>query len=202
MKDRAIFIDKDGTLIHDVPFNVAPEKIVLYDDAIDALSRLKQEGFKIIVITNQSGVAHGYFQEQELKIVEDTLKRLLNVDSLLLDGFYYCPHSEEGKVKEYSYPCLCRKPLPGLIYRASEDYTIDLSSSWMIGDILNDVEAGNRAGCNTVLINNGGETEWKPGAYRSPNIVVSNLLEASDRILDYERQRKVHKEKAENLWNR
>jgi D-glycero-D-manno-heptose 1,7-bisphosphate phosphatase len=184
--NAAIFIDKDGTLIYDIPYNVDPDLIVIRDNTIEGLRLLCEKGFKLIVISNQSGVACGYFCEEDLYIVEEKLRSLLDPLSIRLSGFYFCPHYAKGIIHEYAVDCFCRKPMPGMLLHAAEVNDIDLSASWMIGDILNDVEAGNRAGCKTVLINNGNETEWQNGEFRTPTLTCSNINEAADCILSHQ----------------
>lgn len=180
---KAVFLDKDGTLIPDIPYNVNPALIALQPDAIEGLQRLQEEGFIFIIISNQAGVARGIFKEDALPAVEEKLAELMAVHGLQLSGFYYCPHYPEGSVAEYTLDCDCRKPKPGMILRAAQEHNIDLAASWMIGDILNDVEAGNRAGCKTVLINNGNETEWVAGAMRTPTYICSSINQAAQDIL-------------------
>jgi D-glycero-D-manno-heptose 1,7-bisphosphate phosphatase len=183
--NKAVFLDKDGTLIKDVPYNVNPAKIELESYATQALSMLKTSGFKLIVISNQAGVAHGYFKEDSLEIVWDTIQQLLRPQNVSIDAFYFCPHHPEAVDEKYAARCLCRKPEPGLILRAAVDFNIDLSLSWMIGDILHDVEAGNKAGCNTILLDNGHETEWVTDEKRLPGYIVKNLKEAVTIILQH-----------------
>lgn len=154
----AIFLDKDGTLIHDIPYNVDLNRITLRDGTREGLQALHQRGYKLIVITNQSGVARGYFPESAIALVEAKLRALLA--PIPLAGFYYCPHHPQGAIAPYAVTCGCRKPKPGMLLNAAQRHNVDLSESWFIGDILNDVEAGNRAGCRTILIDNGNETEW------------------------------------------
>jgi len=183
---KAVFLDKDGTLIDDIPYNVNPDLITLKEGAAEGLQKLKQAGYKFIVVSNQSGVARGYFDEGELKKVEYRLKELLGQYQLDLEAFYYCPHHPEGKIEVYSVECNCRKPAPGMLQKAAVEHQIDLQSSWMLGDILNDVEAGNRAGCHSILIDNGGETEWiKDTPYREPEATFSNISFAADYILEH-----------------
>ena len=183
---RAVFLDKDGTLIPDVPYNVNPALISLMPGAGDALRALHNVGYRLIVVTNQAGVARGYFKEADLGGVYARLRELLLAYGVPLDGFYYCPHLAEGKVAPYARKCLCRKPEPGMILRAAHEHSIDTSHSWFVGDILNDVEAGQRAGCRTVMIDNGGETEWVGGAYREPHHTVRDISEAARMILGEE----------------
>jgi D-glycero-D-manno-heptose 1,7-bisphosphate phosphatase len=181
---KAIFIDKDGTLIVDVPYNIDPEKIRLTDNCITGLLKLQQRGYLLLIVSNQSGVARGYFEEGELAKVEQRIMEMLIKETILLNGFYYCPHHPEGTSKEYAIECDCRKPQPGMLIKAAEELGIDLNSSWMIGDILNDVEAGKRAGCRSILIDNGNETEWLLNNWRVPAARVKNIDQAADFILN------------------
>lgn len=182
-RSKAIFLDKDGTLVENVSYNVDPQKVWLCDGAIEGLKLLQSANYQLIVVTNQSGIARGYFPESELFAVERRLHELLIPHHVWLDGFYYCPHHPDGIVKPYAIDCHCRKPKPGLLYRAAQEHAIDLEQSWLIGDILNDIEAGRTAGCRTVLIDNGNETEWQLSCQRLPHHCVTNFYEAAQVIL-------------------
>ncbi len=179
MSTRAIFLDKDGTLIDDLPYNADPLKIRLCSGAGAALRLLARMDYRFFLISNQDGVATGKFSEAELEEVSNRLSDLLFRERVVLEGCYYCPHHPEGKVDQYAIECSCRKPAPGMLLRAASEHDIDLGRSWMVGDILNDVEAGNRAGCRTVLIDNGNETEWRLGSKRVPTHVVPDLYAAA-----------------------
>lgn len=179
----AVFLDKDGTLIEDVPYNVDPDKIRFTDGALEGLRLLQKAGFRLILVSNQSGVARGRFPEIALVPVKSRLCELLEQAGISLDGFYYCPHHPEGMVASYAVACFCRKPQPGLLMHAARLHAIDLPKSWLIGDILNDVEAGNRASCSTILMSNGNETEWQMTALRKPDFMVANLHEAAEIII-------------------
>ncbi|HEX5444846.1 MAG TPA: HAD family hydrolase, partial [Pirellulales bacterium] len=178
----AIFLDKDGTLIDDVPYNVNPDQMRLAPKAGIALRRLARD-YRLFVVSNQAGVAHGFFGEDALPAVEQRLRQLLAGEGIALDGFYYCPHHPSGADRRYRCRCACRKPQPGMLLQAAREHLLDLGQSWMIGDILDDIEAGRRAGCRTVLIDNGGETEWQISDLRQPEFVVADLGLAADRIL-------------------
>jgi D,D-heptose 1,7-bisphosphate phosphatase len=182
VSNQAVFLDKDGTLIEDVPYNVNPDLIRFTQGAIAGLQLLQELGYKLIVISNQSGVARGYFPESELVIVKEHLFRLFLENGVILDSFYYCPHHPDGVISEYAITCNCRKPEPGLILRAAYERDIDVQKSWFIGDILNDVEAGYRAGCKTILIDNGNETEWVLSPTRTPDYIALNLMQAAHTI--------------------
>jgi D-glycero-D-manno-heptose 1,7-bisphosphate phosphatase len=183
MHRKAIFIDKDGTLITDVPYNIDPEKIILNDNCITGLQNLQHRNYLLVIVSNQSGVARGYFQENALIAVEQRIKALLAKEGIRLNSFYYCPHYPEGTIERYATDCDCRKPQPGMLIKAASELDIDLAASWMIGDILNDVEAGNRAGCKSILIDNGNETEWLLNDLRIPVARVKNIDAAADYIL-------------------
>ncbi len=178
MSRRAVFLDKDGTLIEDVPYNIDPSRIRLLPGVIDGLRRLHRAGYLLIVVTNQSGVARGRFPEHALGAVVQRLRELLAPAGIPLADFYYCPHHPDGVVIDYAVECACRKPQPGLIARAVQEHDIDPARSWLIGDILNDVEAGNLAGCRTILLDNGGETEWFLTHRRLPDHVAADMREA------------------------
>ena len=179
---KAVFLDKDGTLIINVPYNVNPTLVQLVPDAGAALQTLKSMGFELVVISNQAGIAKGYFSVDDIRIVFAKINELLQEYDVSISAFFFCPHLKSGTVERYSRDCHCRKPLPGLIMDAADQLEIDLSLSWMIGDILDDVEAGNRAGCRTVLINNGNETEWVMVENRVPGFIVSHLATAAEVI--------------------
>ncbi|HEY8609254.1 MAG TPA: HAD family hydrolase [Noviherbaspirillum sp.] len=179
---RAIFLDKDGTLVEDIPYNVNPALLELTWQAGQALQILQQLGYALFVVTNQAGVAKGLFTETALQPIHSRLAERLAQYGVSLRGFYYCPHSPDGVVARYTTECDCRKPMPGMLLRAAQEHGIDLSQSWMIGDILNDVEAGRRAGCRTVLLDNGNETEWEMSALRAPHLTAPNLYVAATMI--------------------
>ncbi|MDB4920741.1 HAD family hydrolase [Mucilaginibacter sp.] len=181
---RAVFIDKDGTLITDLPYNADPEKIAFSPNCLIGLQQLQRQGYRLVIITNQSGIAMGYFSAQALIAVEARIKTMLAAAGIRLDGFYFCPHHPKGTDPLYATVCNCRKPQPGLLLKAARELGIDLAESWMIGDILNDVEAGNRAGCKSILIENGNETEWLRGDFRRPIAQAKNINEAAEFILN------------------
>jgi D-glycero-D-manno-heptose 1,7-bisphosphate phosphatase len=183
MSTRAVFLDKDGTLVEDIPYNVDPALIQLTPGAAESLRLLQDAGYSLFVITNQSGVARGFFTEQDVLNVENRLRTLLMSSGVQLAGFYYCPHHPQGKVPEYATECICRKPRPGMVFKAALQHNIDLAASWFVGDILDDMQAGNEAGCRTVLLDNGHETRWELSPGRRPNYMVKDLPEAAHMII-------------------
>lgn len=178
-----MFLDKDGTLVENVPYNIDPQRLQLTPGAIPGLRSLHRAGYQLIVVSNQSGVARGYFRETDLAAVATGLEELLAAVSVPLTGFYYCPHHPQGRISQYAIACDCRKPAPGLILRAAQVHGIDLSQSWMIGDILDDVAAGRRSGCRTILLDTGNETEWQLTPARLPHHLAPDLAVAAQIIL-------------------
>jgi D-glycero-D-manno-heptose 1,7-bisphosphate phosphatase len=178
----AIFIDKDGTLVHDVPYNVDPARIELIPGAGDALRALQAAGFLLFVVSNQPGVALRRFPMSALRTVEARLDELLAPFGVMFTAYCWCPHAPAGV--RAAIACTCRKPRPGLLLDAAATHGLDLERSWLIGDILDDIEAGNRAGCRTVLVDRGNETRWRTGRLRTPDAIVYQLADAAAIILD------------------
>lgn len=173
---KAIFIDKDGTLIKDVAYNTNPALIELNRNVLPGLALAQDSGYVLVVVSNQPGVAFGYFEETELLAVESSLNTIMEEQGLRLEIFLYCPHHPQGSIERYAKRCACRKPSPGMFHRAAKMFDINLASSWMIGDILDDIEAGKRAGCRTVLIDCGSETEWIMNSpERVPDYIVPTV---------------------------
>ena len=168
----AIFLDKDGTLVEDVPYNVDPALLRFTPRAVEALKLWRDAGYRLVVITNQSGLARGLFDRAALARLHESLAALLAAEGVRIDGFFACPHLCAAR-------CECRKPRAGLLREAARVLALDLERSWMVGDILNDVEAGHRAGCRSVLLDTGHETQWVPGALREPEWRCADLLEAA-----------------------
>jgi D-glycero-D-manno-heptose 1,7-bisphosphate phosphatase len=179
IKDRALFLDRDGTLVHARHYPSRPEQLVLYDGIGDGLRELQSAGFKLVVVTNQSGIARGYFTEADLDAMHRHLRQQLAAVGAHLDAIYHCPHHEHGVLPALAIRCDCRKPQSGMLRRAATDLNLDLERSWLVGDILDDVEAGRRAGCRTVLVDLG--TESPPDVpMRTPHYVARDIRHALD----------------------
>lgn len=183
MSVKAIFLDNDGTLIDDVSYissaRAEPRHISLCDGAGEALRALSELDYRLFIVTNQDGIARGAFPPSAIERVHLRIADLLFREQVALDGFYYCPHHPAGTVPLYARSCACRKPQPGLLLQAAREHDIDLSASWMIGSRLHDIEAGSRAGCRTILVDTGNESEWRLGPYRVPTRVVYDLCSAA-----------------------
>lgn len=152
MSDKAIFLDRDDTLIEDPGYINSPDQVKLLDGVAEALIELKTLGYKLVIVTNQSAVARGIVTEKVLGEIHDRLKQILAEKNAFLDGIYYCPFHPEGVVPKYRKESDCRKPNPGMLHKAAAELDIDLRQSWCIGNSGRDVEAGRRAGCRTILI--------------------------------------------------
>ena len=179
-----VFLDKDGTLIEDLPYNVDPRRIRFAPGARAAVRLLGEAGATLVVATNQSGVARGYFSEDELRAVERHLATELEELGARLAGFYYCPHVEPGDgVSDLARICDCRKPEPGLVTRACSELGLSAEGAWFVGDTWMDVVAGSRAGCRTILVGPDARTADSLPADRRPDFAVDNLLLAARIIL-------------------
>jgi histidinol-phosphate phosphatase family protein len=174
----ALFIDKDGTLFEDVPYNVDPDRMVLVPGILRLLAAAQRARFKLVVVSNQSGVALGRIPREALYGLADVVCATLAASGIVLDDCYFCPHHPEGTVSEFRMLCLCRKPQPGMLQWAAREHGIDLRASWLVGDILDDVEAAHRAGARAILLDRGHETEWRMDALRMPDVVVSDPAQA------------------------
>ena len=164
LRAPAVFVDKDGTLVRDVPFNVNPERIELLPGVASGMRALHLAGYRLVVVSNQPGVAMGLFTASELAGVEVRLSELLGHAGVPIDGYFWCTHAARSRDDPTKLACTCRKPMPGLLETAASLCDLDLERSWMIGDILDD---------------RGGETEWKRGPYREPEAIVRRFDHAA-----------------------
>jgi len=161
MQRAAVFLDRDGTLNEEVGYLSRPEDLVLIPGAGEAVRRINQAGMAAVVVSNQSGVARGYFDEAALSLIHERLREELREYGAALDGIFYCPHHPEGEVEEYRIECACRKPWTGLLDQAVFELNIDLSASYMVGDHIKDIQMAARAGIRSVMVLTGhGQEEW------------------------------------------
>lgn len=158
-KQKAIFLDRDGTINKNVGFLRSMDEFELINGVAEAVQKINRSGYLAIVITNQPVIARGEVSLEELEQIHNKMETILGREGAYLDAIYFCPHHPDkgfrGERREYKMSCSCRKPMPGMILKAAGDYNIDLSQSWMIGDGENDVRAGINAGCKTALIGEG-----------------------------------------------
>lgn len=178
MSRPAVFIDKDGTLIEDVPYNTDPQRVRFTPHALRGLQRMARRGFALFIVTNQPGLANGRVSHAAFDALRAHIEQRLHDEAgIVLDGWYVCPHAAAAPPA-----CACRKPAPGLLQRAAAEHGIDLARSWMVGDILDDVEAGRRAGCRAVLLDVGNETVWHRTPQREPHHRCADLNAAASLI--------------------
>lgn len=177
----AAFIDRDGCLIDNLPDNTDPALLRLKPGVAEGLAALAADGWALLVVTTQSGLARGYFTRQQFARLQEALERTLRTAAgvELLD-FLVCPHAP---APDGGPACLCRKPAPGLLLRAARRHGIDLARSWMIGDSLDDVEAGHRAGCRSLLLSEAGPPGARPTPMRRPEACCENWAAASRHLL-------------------
>jgi D-glycero-D-manno-heptose 1,7-bisphosphate phosphatase len=154
-KRRAVFLDRDGTLNEEVGYLDSPDKLTIIPGAIEAVRLINQQGLLAIVVTNQSGIARGFFDEAFVQDVHELIRALFHAQGAVIDGFYFCPHHPTGGQDPYLQDCPCRKPAPGMLIRAAKERNIDLGRSYMIGDMLTDVMAGQQAGGKGILVRTG-----------------------------------------------
>ncbi len=178
---RAVFLDRDGTINVEKEYLHRPEHFEFIPGAPLAIRMLNDAGFCVIVVTNQSGVARGYYDEAAVERLHDHMDRELARFGARVDAYYFCPHHPKHGSGEHTRECTCRKPLPGMLMQAAADLAVDLTESWIIGDKLADVEAGLRAGCRPLLVRTGygaGEESSLPG-----NVAVHDDVLAAVRAI-------------------
>lgn len=172
-KNRAIFLDRDGVINKEVNYLSDLSDFEFIEGSIEALKILNQKRFLLIVISNQAGIARGYFTEETLKKIHEKMIKILNQNDTKMDAIYYCPHHPK-----FTGPCDCRKPNPGMILKAKLKYNIDLKRSYMVGDTLNDIKTGKAVKCKTVLVLTGyGKDEQKKIRSIVPDMIFKNLKE-------------------------
>ena len=187
--NKAVLFDRDGTLIEDVPYIHQPEKVVLERSVGDTLQRLHQEGYLLIIVTNQSGIGRGYYSEADFQRVQDRVITLLGDHGAPVRASYHCPHHPTEAKGEYLTRCGCRKPAPGMVEAAIAEHDLDPARSFMVGDTLNDVAAGQAAGMRGVLVRTGlgTQNEAKIGEVQ-PDYVAEEIDDAVSNFVFVERQ--------------
>ena len=192
MKRPAVFIDRDGTINEQMGYINHISRFVILEGTAEAISILNRNQFLAIIISNQSGVARGYFPIELVNEVHEHMIDMLKKEKAFIDGIYYCPHYAGGSVKEYSISCDCRKPDTGMVRMACEDLPIDMSRSYVIGDRLSDIELSQRARLKGILVKTGyglGDLEYlAPYSPFQPVHVAEDLLHAVRWIIENDRQ--------------
>jgi D-glycero-D-manno-heptose 1,7-bisphosphate phosphatase len=181
--NAAVFFDRDGTLNEDVGYLSRLDQLSIYPGSFEAVRRVNAAGMKAIVITNQSGVARGYFEEEFLTVVHRRMREILADQKAFIDGFYYCPHHPTEGTGVYRRQCDCRKPESGMLMLASEELGVDLAQSYIIGDHFSDIEAARRVSAKGILVRTGhGELEI-PKAGHLADFIAEDVLEAVNWIM-------------------
>ena len=187
MKQPAVFIDRDGTISEEVGYVNHPSRFRLFSYSPEAIKKLNENHWLAILVTNQAGVARGYFSEDVILKVHDRLSKELSDQHARLDAIYYCAHHPTVGEPPYRFDCDCRKPKAGLIHRAAKDFDIDLGASWMVGDRYSDIELARNAGLRSAFVLSGygrGEWEYQRAEWKhQPDLVCENLLEAVESIV-------------------
>jgi D-glycero-D-manno-heptose 1,7-bisphosphate phosphatase len=183
---RAVFLDRDGTLVEEAGYLDRLDRLVFFPYSVDAVRVLNRAGFTVVVVTNQAGIARGIVRESFVAEAHQAIADRLAAGGARIDAFYYCPHYPTGVLEPYRQACDCRKPQPGLLRRAAADLHIDLARSFVVGDRWHDIEAGQAVGARGVLVRTGlgRRDEATPEAGVTPAAIVDTLADASAWILD------------------
>jgi D-glycero-D-manno-heptose 1,7-bisphosphate phosphatase len=181
-KHKAVFMDRDGTINVEVQYLSQVKDFQFIPGVPWALRCLKDAGYLLVVVTNQSGIGRGYYDEAALESIHDHMHADLATFGAAIDACYFCPHHPEHATGDYRKECACRKPLPGMLQQAAQDLDIDLEASFMIGDKLADVEAGLAAGCTSFLVLTGYGSSQAAGVPEGVR-VYPDLLAAAEAIL-------------------
>jgi D-glycero-D-manno-heptose 1,7-bisphosphate phosphatase len=185
--NRAVFLDRDGTINEEVGYLKSLDMLKIIPGAGAAIRRLNDAGFKVVIITNQSGVARGYFPESLVHEAHALLTGMLRQDGATIDGIYYCPHHPTAGNSKHTIACDCRKPATGLLDRAARDLDIDMKQSFMVGDKWSDVELGHRAGTRAILVRSGFAADdpgnKRPAHVEDPDFTAHDLAKAATWII-------------------
>jgi D-glycero-D-manno-heptose 1,7-bisphosphate phosphatase len=182
---RAVFLDRDGTVLEEAGYLDRLERLVFFPFAIDAIRLLNRGGFAVVVTTNQSGIGRGMYKEEFVLRAHEVVDAAVTAGGGRIDGYYYCPHHPDAEIEEYRLRCECRKPGPGMMQRAASDLQLDLAGSFAVGDKLSDLQAAAAAGATGILVRTGygrsSERALRPGI--EPAVVVDDLIAAAAWIL-------------------
>ena len=188
MKGKAAFLVLSDALVEEASCGTASTAPRLVRPALRAIPMLRDAGFNIVVVAQEPGIALGESSEDALLAAVRRLEEAITQLDSTMAGFYYCPHHPSGTVPAHAVDCVCRRPQPGLIIRAASELGVELSASWVIGDLLDDIEAGHRAGCRTIMVDTGSETDWRINRDRIPHFLTGDLAKAARIIIAADRK--------------
>lgn len=182
--NRAVFLDRDGVITQEPPYYAHRlSQLKLISKSADAIRLLNENGFVVIIASNQSGIARGYYREEDAILFSQAMKENLAKGGAYIDAIYYCPHHPEAGIDRFRVDCNCRKPKPGMLIRAKEELNIDLKQSYIVGDKLSDIEAGKGAGCKTIMVRTGHGAEELKSNQIECDYVADDLYDAVEHIL-------------------
>ena len=179
-KNKCVFLDRDGVLIKDVGYLKNPEDIIIMTNSVEALKILKAAGFLLIIVTNQAGIAKGFFNMDDLAAVNNRLLKIYEDNGIIIDDLYFCPHHENGTVEPYNIKCSCRKPGTGMVLKGAEKFNIDADKSFMIGDKDSDIMLAKNSGLKSLYIRN---FMYEHDENIVPDFYVNDLKEAAGIIM-------------------
>lgn len=184
MKQKTVFLDRDGTINVEKNYLYRPEDFQFIENAPEAIALLKKHGYQVIVVTNQAGVARGYYTEEDVKRLHEYINEQLRKWNTQIDAFYYCPHHPTAGIGKYKRNCNCRKPKTGMFEQACRDFEVDLENSWMIGDNKGDIEAGRNFGLRTILVRTGYGEELEKEGFKGSCEVIDDIYGAADILIN------------------
>lgn len=182
-KRKTVFLDRDGTINTEKNYLYRIEDFEFIHKAPEAIAKLNEYGYRVIVVTNQAGVARGYYKEIDVEVLHQHINAQLKKWSAKIDAFYYCPHHPTGGIGTYKQICECRKPEIGMFKRASKEFPVNINESWMIGDNRGDIEAGKKFGVKTILVRTGYGTKLEKDGFDAYDYISDNLYEAVKLII-------------------
>ncbi len=187
----AIFLDRDGTINEEMGYINHPDRFIIFPYVVPSVKIFNELGYVVVVVTNQSGIARGYFPESLVKILHQRMIEIVEDSGAKIDAVYYCPHHPSEGLTEYRINCDCRKPKPGMIVQAQKDLNLDLSASYMIGDRYKDIKFAKKLGIKAGMVLTGygrGEYEYQRESWEyQPDLIANNLLEMAEMIRTIEK---------------
>ena len=181
---RAVFLDRDGVITQEPPhFAHRLDQLKLIPRSSEAIKLLNEKEISVVIVSNQSGIARGYYGEEDMTRFNNAMNKLLNKSDAHIDAIYYCPHHPEAKIERYRVNCDCRKPNPGMLIKAGKELNIDLKQSFMVGDRWSDIEAGKKVECKTILVKTGYDSQNLRRNEITCDYIANDLYDAIEHIL-------------------